>query len=125
MLYEKNTSNFLLDSMRIPTMDTNDTLSFFGISLNTTSYPIDATTECANVYCVSDEQYTNMILDYIKPTTFEYCLIFVYIVVFLVGISGNFLVCFAVWRNHSMRTVTNYFIGRCLIKNIIMMLKAI
>lgn len=52
-----------------------------------------------------------MILSYVKPTPFEWILIMVYLVVFVVGIGGNFLVCFAVWKNHSMRTVTNYFIG--------------
>ncbi|KAG8226879.1 hypothetical protein J437_LFUL005638 [Ladona fulva] len=31
-------------------------------------------------------------------------------VVFVVGLVGNALVCAAVRRNHSMRTVTNYFI---------------
>lgn len=31
-------------------------------------------------------------------------------VVFFVGLIGNALVCLAVYRNHSMRTVTNYFI---------------
>lgn len=30
--------------------------------------------------------------------------------VFLIGLIGNALVCVAVYRNHTMRTVTNYFI---------------
>ncbi|XP_076267221.1 orexin/Hypocretin receptor type 1-like [Rhynchophorus ferrugineus] len=37
-------------------------------------------------------------------------LIFFHCVVFVVGLLGNVLVCVAVYRNHSMRTVTNYFI---------------
>ncbi len=70
---------------------------------------------CTNDYCdegVSDEEYVDMIVGYIKPTPSEWVLILVYFVVFIVGIIGNFLVCFSVWRNHSMRTVTNYFIGK-------------
>ncbi len=70
---------------------------------------------CTNDYCdegVSDEEYVDMIIGYIKPTPQEWVLILVYLIVFTVGIVGNFLVCFSVWRNHSMRTVTNYFIGK-------------
>ncbi|XP_045480539.1 orexin/Hypocretin receptor type 1-like isoform X2 [Harmonia axyridis] len=47
---------------------------------------------------------------YIFPKTWTWVLIFFHAMVFLVGIVGNFLVCVAVYRNHSMRTVTNYFI---------------
>lgn len=65
---------------------------------------------CSNDYCVSDDEYVDLILDYIYPSLSEWILISLYIVVFLAGLIGNFLVCFAVWRNHSMRTVTNFFI---------------
>ena len=65
---------------------------------------------CTNDYCVSDEEYIDMITSYIWPNPFEWGLIAFYIVVFIVGLVGNFLVCLAVWRNHHMRTVTNYFI---------------
>ena len=65
---------------------------------------------CNNEYCVTDEEYLDMIQDYIFPTTFEWILITLYIVVFTVGLIGNFLVCFVVWRNNHMRTVTNLFI---------------
>ena len=72
------------------------------------------TTMCSNVYCVSEDDYLDMIVDYVTPTLLECFLIVAYFLVFLVGLVGNFLVCFAVWRNHSMRTVTNYFIGKCI-----------
>ena len=65
---------------------------------------------CANEYCVSDEEYVNMIHEYITPTTFEWVVVVLYIVVFLAGLVGNFLVCFVVWKNRHMRTVTNMFI---------------
>ncbi|XP_044745570.1 orexin receptor type 1-like [Coccinella septempunctata] len=47
---------------------------------------------------------------YIFPKTWTWFLIFFHGIVFIVGIVGNFLVCVAVYRNHTMRTVTNYFI---------------
>ncbi|XP_019771021.1 orexin receptor type 2-like isoform X2 [Dendroctonus ponderosae] len=46
----------------------------------------------------------------IVPPTWMYVLIFFHCIVFIVGLFGNVLVCVAVYRNHSMRTVTNYFI---------------
>ncbi|XP_044277515.1 orexin receptor type 2 [Varanus komodoensis] len=48
--------------------------------------------------------------EYLHPKEYEWVLIAGYIVVFLVALIGNILVCVAVWKNHHMRTVTNYFI---------------
>jgi len=48
--------------------------------------------------------------DHIFPTAYEWIMIALHAVVFVVGLVGNALVCVAVYRNHSMRTVTNYFI---------------
>ena len=47
---------------------------------------------------------------YIVPSLVEWFLITAHIIVFAVGLIGNALVCMAVYRNNSMRTVTNYFI---------------
>ena len=40
----------------------------------------------------------------------SWALVVLYTITFLVGLSGNALVCFAVWRNKNMRTVTNIFL---------------
>lgn len=81
-------------------------------SVNVTLDVSESTTPCLNDYCVSNDEYRDMIVAYIKPTLLECFLIVAYVIVLCVGLAGNFLVCFAVWRNHSMRTVTNYFIGK-------------
>jgi hypothetical protein len=47
---------------------------------------------------------------YIIPQWYEWIVIAMYILTFIIGVSGNILVCFAVWRNRQMRTVTNMFI---------------
>jgi hypothetical protein len=65
---------------------------------------------CTNDYCVSDDDYISLIENHIFPTTYEWVMIALHTVVFVVGLVGNALVCVAVYRNHSMRTVTNYFI---------------
>ena len=70
----------------------------------------EAPMECTNDYCIPDDEYVDMILAYVFPRPSEWFLIGAYAVVFFAGLVGNGLVCFAVWRNHSMRTVTNYFI---------------
>ncbi|CAF4873857.1 unnamed protein product [Pieris macdunnoughi] len=62
-------------------------------------------------YCnMTREAYFRMIYDYIYPQTYEWVLIATNAIVFVIGLIGNALVCIAVYRNHSMRTVTNYFI---------------
>ncbi|XP_053618332.1 orexin receptor type 2-like [Plodia interpunctella] len=68
--------------------------------------------------CLGDEEYCNltrqdyeeMLYEYIYPHTYEWVLIGTHTVVFVMGLVGNALVCVAVYRNHTMRTVTNYFI---------------
>ncbi|KAL0277610.1 UNVERIFIED_CONTAM: hypothetical protein PYX00_004843 [Menopon gallinae] len=52
-----------------------------------------------------------MIENYIlTPNEYEWVLIVMHVLVFFVGLIGNALVCTAVYRNHLIRTVTNYFI---------------
>lgn len=59
---------------------------------------------------LSDDDYLDQIRDFIFPKTWTWVLIFFHSVVFVIGLVGNTLVCIAVYRNHTMRTVTNYFI---------------
>ncbi|XP_060554067.1 orexin receptor type 2-like [Ruditapes philippinarum] len=47
--------------------------------------------------------------DYIYPQTLEWILIVTYALTFVVGVVGNILVCFAVWINKDLRTITNIF----------------
>ncbi|NWI99358.1 OX2R protein, partial [Crypturellus undulatus] len=58
-----------------------------------------------------DEEFVRYLWkEYLHPKEYEWALIAGYIVVFIVALVGNVLVCIAVWKNHHMRTVTNYFI---------------
>ena len=84
--------------------------------------PETTTKFCTNEYCIDDDEYIDMILDYLFPKPFEWCLIAAYAVVFVIGLVGNFLVCFAVWRNRSMRTITNYFIVNLAIADFLVVL---
>ncbi|XP_063833692.1 orexin/Hypocretin receptor type 1-like [Ostrinia nubilalis] len=74
---------------------------------------VNKTEECvgSEEYCnMTKEEYMTMLNDYIYPQTYEWVLIGTHTVVFIIGLMGNALVCIAVYRNHTMRTVTNYFI---------------
>uniref|UniRef100_A0A8D0GGZ8 Hypocretin receptor 2 n=1 Tax=Sphenodon punctatus TaxID=8508 RepID=A0A8D0GGZ8_SPHPU len=58
-----------------------------------------------------DEEFLKYLWrEYLDPKEYEWVLIAGYIIVFFVALIGNILVCVAVWKNHHMRTVTNYFI---------------
>ncbi|XP_060833731.1 orexin receptor type 2-like [Rhopalosiphum padi] len=58
----------------------------------------------------TDEEYANYIENYVTPQKSEWVFIVMHSMVFVVGLIGNALVCVAVYRNRTMRTVTNYFI---------------
>ncbi|CAG9570620.1 unnamed protein product [Danaus chrysippus] len=59
---------------------------------------------------MTKEEYLEMLYEYIYPKSYEWVLIATHAIVFVTGLIGNALVCIAVYRNHTMRTVTNYFI---------------
>ncbi|WAR12590.1 OX2R-like protein, partial [Mya arenaria] len=59
---------------------------------------------CKSRYSSLDE-----IADCFFPEPEEWVLIAGYVITFIVGVLGNVLVCFSVWRNREMRTTTNIF----------------
>ncbi|XP_008217710.1 orexin receptor type 2 isoform X2 [Nasonia vitripennis] len=71
---------------------------------------LDPASNCTNNLCISEDEYLDEMHAYIYPKSYEWVLIVLHCIVFIVGLVGNALVCLAVYRNHTMRTVTNYFI---------------
>ena len=63
-----------------------------------------------NQYCEPWEDYFDRLQDSLYPEPAEWVLIVVYALTFFVDLIGNVLVCFAIWRNNNMRTITNMFI---------------
>lgn len=59
---------------------------------------------------LTEEQFKATIIKFIAPKTGMFVLIVISALVFIIGLIGNVLVCVAVYKNHTMRTVTNYFI---------------
>lgn len=79
-------------------------------------------TNCTNDYCISDEDYIELMMQHIFPKFSYWVLIAMHSIVFVVGLIGNALVCMAVYRNHSMRTVTNYFIVNLAVADLLVLL---
>lgn len=74
-------------------------------------YPIYSTFPNGTIYTnLTEEQFKDQIIKFITPQGGTFILIIINVIVFIVGLIGNVLVCIAVYKNHTMRTVTNYFI---------------
>lgn len=71
---------------------------------------------------LTKEEYVEMLNNYIYPHTYEWVLIGTHTVVFIAGLVGNALVVIAVYRNHTMRTVTNYFIANLAVADFMVIL---
>ncbi|KAK3794594.1 hypothetical protein RRG08_003742 [Elysia crispata] len=59
---------------------------------------------------LSDQHMMDEIYAFLALTPLEWVISCLYVLVFVTGVSGNFLVCYAVWRNKYLRTITNCFL---------------
>lgn len=107
-----------------PVMTTeNDTHEDIRDSYVTEEYDVNDTLNCTDSdYCVTDEEYIELMENHIYPDLNDWILISMHSVVFVAGLVGNALVCVAVYRNHSMRTVTNYFIVNLAVADLLVIL---
>lgn len=62
------------------------------------------------VTCYPSRQWQDKLWSDIKPSAYYYPFILANIIIFVVGTTGNVFVCLSVYRNHTLRNVTNYFI---------------
>lgn len=77
---------------------------------------------CLYHNCMDYVDYVDFIEDYIYPKSFEWFFLVIHLAVFIIGIVGNLLVCYAVYKNETMRTVTNYFIVNLAIADFLVIL---
>lgn len=61
-------------------------------------------------FCLSKEEATEKLKQIFSPKFHDWIFVVLHCTVFVIGLGGNFLVCHFVYRNQSMRTVTNYYI---------------
>lgn len=65
---------------------------------------------CSADVCASLHLTLECVKAFIFPTPLEWLFICLHLVLFTIGVIGNFLVCFVVLRSKHMQTVTNLFI---------------
>lgn len=82
----------------------------FDFQNSTETNSTNITVTCKYEKCMSQEDYLNDIEEYVFPEPWEWGVFVIYTLTFIIGVTGNSLVCYAVWRNRNMRTVTNIFI---------------
>ncbi|XP_014604844.1 PREDICTED: orexin receptor type 2-like isoform X1 [Polistes canadensis] len=77
---------------------------------------------CTNNDCIPDEEYLDIMYNDIFPNFTDWVMITLHSIIFITGLVGNFLVCLAIFRNHSMKTVTNYFIVNLAVADLMVIL---
>lgn len=63
--------------------------------------------------------------DYIHNRIVQSCFIVIYVLIFVMGIFGNVLVCYVVFRNKLMQSVTNLFITNLALSDILLCILAV
>ncbi|XP_070194142.1 orexin receptor type 2-like [Littorina saxatilis] len=87
---------------------------------------VNATTVVVNI---TDNSSTDYYDDYwpepprsLVAVIFSWLFVILFIVVFVIGLGGNILVCFAVWRNPRMRSATNIFLVNLAVADLLVVL---
>lgn len=101
------------------------------------------TTFSPSYYALTDDNYTTAIetniqfegaeitmsnstqSDYIHNRVVQSCFIMIYVLIFIMGVFGNVLVCFVVFRNKLMQSVTNLFITNLALSDILLCILAV
>nr|ALM88307.1 neuropeptide receptor A11 [Chilo suppressalis] len=74
---------------------------------------------------VIDEPKTNKTTDIIDVNVVQVAFCILYTMIFVLGVFGNVLVCYVVFRNRAMQTVTNLFITNLALSDILLCLFAV
>lgn len=85
------------------------------MSLNNASSILNSTSTTATSFAMPEDDLFN------KPLV-QFIFSVFYIIIFLLGMFGNFLVCFVVARQRTMQTVTNFFITNLALADILLCL---
>ncbi|KAK7501219.1 hypothetical protein BaRGS_00007704, partial [Batillaria attramentaria] len=72
--------------------------------------------------CIRSFGAKTRINDVIIQAFFSWLFIGLFVIVFVVGLGGNCLVCFAVWRNPRMRSATNIFLVNLAVADLLVVL---
>ena len=80
-------------------------------NLNNSANSNKSTRSNGSIYSsLTDEEFRQLLLDYLSPKFYHWIFIVLFFIVFVVGLTGNVMVCYCVWKSNHMKTVTNYFL---------------
>lgn len=66
---------------------------------------------CETDYCNwTEETFRLAIYKLIYPKYYEWIFIILFLHAFVFGLVGNFLVCYVIWKNNHLQTITNNFL---------------
>lgn len=108
-----------------------NTASPFGYALRTTNASVKSTSTGNNSATGNNSQmdttYTNSNATHqiINNEFVQAAFCVMYIAIFIIGIFGNVLVCYVVFRNKAMHTVTNFFITNLALSDILLCILAV
>ena len=71
---------------------------------------INLTENKTHEYENNDNEIFANVYAHIRPEFYHWIFFVLFTAVFLIGVSGNCLVCYAVWKSQSLKTATNYFL---------------
>lgn len=74
---------------------------------------------------ITSQNITSFTDEIIYHPVTQSVILFEYLIIFLLGVVGNCLVCFVVFRNKHMQTVTNYFITNLALADILLCVLAV
>jgi neuropeptide Y receptor len=71
------------------------------------------------------ETYTTFSREFVEDKLVQIIFCMIYTSIFILGLTGNMLVCFVVVRNRAMHTVTNLFITNLALSDILLCILAV
>lgn len=101
-------------------MTTNSSPSYYVLNDNSTAIQTNVMFDGAEVILSNTTQ-----ADYIHNRIVQACFILIYVLIFVMGVFGNVLVCFVVFRNKLMQSVTNLFITNLALSDILLCILAV
>ncbi|XP_047993781.1 prolactin-releasing peptide receptor-like [Leguminivora glycinivorella] len=107
-IFPKNATNMNMNASHVP-----------GVSL------IYTKTIIGDEYNVIEDPKVNKTTDLIDFIAVQVAFCILYSIIFILGVFGNVLVCFVVFRNRAMQTVTNLFITNLALSDILLCVFAV
>lgn len=123
MLSSYNVSNYLATASATkhdPSAMTHNGTSYFGGGVL-----ILTKTLAGDSFELIDEPKVNKTIDIIDTKIVQVAFCTLYAIIFVLGVFGNVLVCYVVFRNKAMQTVTNLFITNLALSDILLCVFAV